>query len=307
MSAQLNGIVVLDKPVDISSAQAVAKVKKILGASKCGHAGTLDPFATGVLICCVNQATRLSGFFLRGMKTYEAVMRLGIRTDTQDRTGREQERHPVPAISDDALESLFQRFEGRQLQQPPIYSALKHEGTALYKLARMGHPVQKAARPITIERLRLLESRLPDVHFEIRCSAGTYVRTVCADLGDRLGCGAHLAQLRRTASSHFRIHNAIGLAALQSLADLGQAGTALMSMTAALEDMPTITADNDLLEHIRHGRTLTMAQMTSAIAFRAIEGSVDGFMKVVDRHHRLRAVVEAAAHGDVYNYCCVFH
>ncbi len=307
MHAELNGIVVLDKPADISSARAVAKVKKILGAAKCGHAGTLDPFATGVLICCINQATRLSGFFLRGAKSYEAVLRLGVRTDTQDLTGQVLERRAVPAFSDTELRAAFEAFEGTQLQQPPIYSALKHEGTALYKLARKGTPVQKPPRSITIERLRVIDTRLPDIRFEVRCSSGTYVRTLCADIGHRLGCGGHLAHLRRTASSQFGIESAVRLEALQSLADRGDAHAGLIDMAAALAHMPTITADSALLEHIRHGRELALARIPSATAVRAIEGTVDGYVKIVDQHNRLRAVVRPAALNGTYDYCCVFH
>lgn len=307
MHDELNAIVILDKPADISSAQAVARVKRILGAAKCGHAGTLDPFATGVLICCVNQATRLAGFFLHGTKSYEALLRLGIRTDTQDHTGQVLQRANVPSFTAQQLRTVFGEFEGSRQQQPPIYSALKHKGTTLYKLARKGKPVQKPPRSITIERLRIIETRLPDIRFEIKCSAGTYVRTLCSDIGDRLGCGGHLAELRRTASSQFGIADAISLEKLQALVACGDVHKGIVEMAAALDDIPTITADNALLEHVRHGRDLTIARIPSAVAVRAIEGTADGYIKIVDQQNRLKAVVRQTGQAGSYNYCCVFN
>jgi tRNA pseudouridine55 synthase len=163
MRPQLNGIIVLDKPAGMSSARAVAKVKHLLGAKKVGHAGTLDPFATGVLICCINQATRLARFFLQDNKTYQAVLRLGVETDTQDATGRVIATSAVPAIEPDRLAVIIKGFEGRQLQLPPVYAALKHEGTPIYKLARQGRPIQKPARPITVAAIRVTAMDLPDI------------------------------------------------------------------------------------------------------------------------------------------------
>jgi tRNA pseudouridine55 synthase len=179
MPTELNGIVVVDKPEGISSAGVVARVKGIFGARKVGHTGTLDPFATGVLICCINQATRLSQFFLKGDKTYEAELVLGVVTDTQDATGTVVERHPW-------VDCRWNRSGKRRRglwapsQVPPVYSALKHRGTPLYKLARRGRPWKNRPGRYGLHRLEVLDVNLPAVRFSVSCSSGTYVRTLCA-------------------------------------------------------------------------------------------------------------------------------
>jgi tRNA pseudouridine55 synthase len=207
-------VLIIDKPAGLSSAQVVGRVKKLLHVKKVGHAGTLDPFATGVLVCLVNQATRLAQFFLSSEKQYEAELRLGIDTDTQDRTGQVIRRRPIPEGVEAALQRVCDRFVGDIAQIPPAFSALKHQGVALYKLARSGKPVRKPARNIRIEQLQIRSISLPTVRFSVTCSAGTYIRTLCADIGEMLGCGGHLSELRRTVSSGFNIDEAISLEAL---------------------------------------------------------------------------------------------
>ena len=194
-----SGILVVHKPEGISSAGVVSLVKRRLRADKVGHCGTLDPFASGVLVCCINQATRISRFFLHEDKSYEAVLRLGVETDTQDVTGKTVATAPV-TVTEEAIRSACSGMVGRMWQQPPAYSALKHEGVPLYRLARSGRPMQKPAREIVIHHLEVLAVDLPDVRFAVTCSGGTYVRTLAADLGRLLGCGAHLRRLVRTAS-----------------------------------------------------------------------------------------------------------
>lgn len=304
MRSELNGVIVLDKPAQITSAKAVAEVKRSLGAAKVGHTGTLDPFATGVLLCCVNQATRLARFFLHGDKRYEALLRLGVATDTQDPTGQVVSQAPVPELTENQLRSAFDRFLGPQWQQPPVYAALKHQGTPLYKLARQGRPVQKPARPIVISALRIVHIALPDVRFEVSCSAGTYVRTLCADIGAVLGCGGHLAELRRTACGGFTIAEAVRLETLRGMADAGERQALLVSMETVLRHLPTFQADETVLARVAHGQPLTALQVPEA----SILGSVqpDGALKVVDAQGRLRAVLERAPDGGIYNYCCVF-
>jgi tRNA pseudouridine55 synthase len=302
-----NGVMILDKPADMSSARAVAKAKKLLDVKKIGHTGTLDPFATGVLICCINQATRLARFFLHADKSYRAVLRLGVETDTHDATGRVTARAGVPIISADHLRAVLKGFEGPQLQLPPVYAALKHEGTPLYKLARLGKPVQKPARPVTVLHIAVLEIDLPDVGFEITCSSGTYVRALCADMGRVLGCGGHLAALHRTASSGFSIAQAISLEALQEMDGAARLQKALIPMNKALQHMPMFVAGDDVLQRIAHGRRLTVQDLPPA----AIQVSSDccriSHVKVVDGDLNLKAVLRPAADGRVYDYCCVFH
>ena len=167
---ELNGVIVIDKPPGITSANVVARVKKLLKAKKAGHTGTLDPFATGVLVCCINRATKLSRFFLHGKKRYEAILQLGVETDTQDLTGNVINVCHNLEFSEKAIQSAFKRFEGKIEQLPPVYSALKHKGVPLYKLARSKKPVQKPARQVSIITLKILKIKLPFIRFEVLCS-----------------------------------------------------------------------------------------------------------------------------------------
>lgn len=305
MRDQLSGVIVLNKPADISSAKVVSKVKKLLDASKVGHTGTLDPFATGVLVCCLNQATRLAAFFLHSDKTYEAVMRLGIATDTQDATGSIVRQAEIPATAESGLEAIFEKFIGHQMQQPPIHAALKHRGTPLYKLARQGTPVRKPARAIVIASLRILEVDLPRIRFEVCCSAGTYIRTLCADIGDALGCGAHLEQLHRTLGGGFGIDEAI---TLESLTDLGHGAweSALIPMGAALRGMPVFSAEPGLLQRVAFGQTLTQAHVPATKIEKPADAAYPHHVKIVDGAGNLKAVLQKTPDGTGYNYCCVF-
>jgi tRNA pseudouridine55 synthase len=307
MRNELSGVIILDKPANMSSAQALSKVKRLLGARKAGHAGTLDPFATGVLICCINQATRLAQFFLHGDKTYEAVLRLGIKTDTQDVTGRVAHQADLPSIDAQSLMSICKSFEGKQMQLPPVYAALKHEGTPLYKLARQGKPVQKPARPITIRAIDVKKIELPDIHFTVSCSSGTYVRTLCADMGDTIGCGGHLFRLRRVASSGFSIENAHPLEALEAITPGNRQKETLTPMAAAISHMPTFIANEDVLKNVVHGRKLDNTHIPSALIQRPMVDSPAGHLKVVDAELNLRAVLKKSPDGAAYDYCCVFH
>jgi tRNA pseudouridine55 synthase len=307
MRRQLNGVLAIDKPADQSSAKTVAVVKRLLGVAKVGHCGTLDPFATGVLVCCVNQATRLARFFLRGRKSYTAVLRLGTQTDTQDATGQVVETARVPQLQTDRLAEVFNRFEGDILQQPPVYAALKHQGTPLYKLARTGKPVQKPPRRVTIDRIRITDVRLPDIQFDVICSAGTYVRTLCADIGRRIGCGGHLTSLRRTASSGFSIEDAIPLEVLEALESAEQRRKRLTHMSDALKGIPEVEAKQDLLEHIAHGRPLTSRHVSPKSMDLCSAPASDAYLKVVDAGRELRAVIRYIPESSAYDYCCVFH
>lgn len=301
MPPELNGIVVVDKPKGLSSARVVSRIKRLFGAKKVGHTGTLDPFATGVLICCINRATRLSQFFLKGDKTYEAVLRLGIATDTQDETGTVTARHPVVRVSDAVVLQTAGRFTGWITQIPPIYSALKHQGTPLYKLARRGKAVEKPARQVRIDRLDILDVNLPEVRFLVSCSSGTYIRTLCADMGEALGCGGHLKTLRRTASCGFSIDSAISLDDLDNLKAQGRLDDAVIGMNDALHFMPELIADDTLTQKMRNGMKLSEADFPVRPT-----ASDRGFFKVVDQSGHLIAVLGESSAADNYNYCCVF-
>lgn len=307
MRSQLSGVLTIDKPAYQSSAKTVAVVKKLLGVAKVGHSGTLDPFATGVLVCCINQATRLARFFLRSRKSYTAVLRLGEQTDTQDTTGQVVATSSVPQWQPDRLADLFKQFEGQTMQQPPAYSALKHKGTPLYKLARNGTPVQKPPRPVTIWSLRITDVRLPDIQFDVTCSAGTYVRTLCTDIGDRIGCGGHLSALRRTASGGFSLTDAVPLETLEAIDGTEQRLQLLTPMADALDDMPEFEANPDLLQRIAHGRPLTAAHVPQESINKRTAPACCGYVKVVDAGKELKAVIKFIPDKTAYDYCCVFH
>lgn len=301
MQKLTSGILVVDKPEGISSAGLVSQVKRRLKAKKVGHCGTLDPFASGVVVCCVNKATRLSGFFLHGDKRYEATLRLGVETDTQDLTGNIVSESPVD-IPEETIRSVFDALIGPMKQCPPVYSALKHQGVPLYKLARAGRPIQKPPRDIVIHHLEILAADPPDIRFEVACSGGTYVRTLAADIGRMLGCGAHLRKLVRTASGQFTLKEALTPAEVASLAASASLGHRMIDMSDALAFMPKRTAAPWTADKIRHGKPLTESDIE-----RPETDSPSGCLRVVDSDDRLIAIIEHKKGNPLYNYCCVFN
>ncbi len=297
-----SGILVLDKPADMSSAKAVATVKRILKARKVGHTGTLDPFATGVLVCCINQATRLAQFFLHGRKKYRAVMHLGVETDTQDVTGRVVSSTATRALTADGVSATVKQFEGFYWQQPPAYSALKLRGVPLYRYARQGRPVQKPSRRVEIEAIRLLGIDLPFVRFEVTCSAGTYIRTLCSDIGDRLGCGGHLKELRRVESGRFALVDALTLSELEFLTRRGRIFTRMVSMADALPDIPSIVANKSLTHHLKHGRVVQKNDFDEGLFNEA-----QGLVKILDSHRNLLAILTYQGDSDRLHYVCALN
>ncbi len=300
MTLEANGVIIVDKAAGLSSAKVVAQVKELFQAKKAGHAGTLDPFATGVLVCCLNRATRLARFLLRGFKKYEAVLQLGMTTDTQDVTGETISEASCLAVSDQQIRSVFQQFEGAIEQKPPLYSALKHQGVPLYKLARHGNPVQKPARPVFIETLDIQKIALPEICFTVACSAGTYVRTLCADIGERLGCGGHLKRLRRIYSSGFTIDEAVTLETLAKQVDT--ASPKIIPLGKALRGMPAYIADDTLGHKIHRGVVLNSQDVDLRQA-----DAPEGLLQILNPALELLAVIEADRPGNRWKYCCVFN
>jgi tRNA pseudouridine55 synthase len=301
----LNGIIVIDKPAGISSARVVSILKKALNAKKVGHAGTLDPFADGVLICCVNQATKLADFLLHGPKRYIAELKLGEETDTQDLTGTVISRTEPNNFPTESIQAVFKGFEGSIEQLPPVYSALKHKGVPLYKLARNGQPVQKPPRPVEIYSIKVLDIKMPLIRFEVSCSAGTYIRTLGADIGKMLGCGGHLNALKRTASSGFTLDQAVSLSALEDLRPGNPLPASFINMADALPEMPAYTADRQLAKNIRHGQRITIRDLTGNEDFDTdrISGSE---IKIVDQTGELVAILNYHKHNRRLDYRCVF-
>ncbi|HPK33215.1 MAG TPA: tRNA pseudouridine(55) synthase TruB [Ottowia sp.] len=217
----VHGVLLLDKPLGLSSNQALQKAKWLLRAEKAGHTGTLDPLATGVLPLCFGAATKFSALHLDADKTYQATLCLGVTTSTGDAEGEVTGRQPVPAIDDAALEAVRQRFLGAITQVPPMHSALKKDGKALYEYARAGIEVERAPRDVQIHALKLAlahtQQAQPAIEIEVTCSKGTYIRTLGEDIGKALGCGGHLTRLRRTATGPFTAADCITLEALEAM------------------------------------------------------------------------------------------
>ncbi len=306
ITKNLSGVLVVDKPAGISSAKVVAIVKKVLSAKKVGHTGTLDPFATGVLVCCINHATKLAKFFLQGKKKYTALVHLGVETDTQDSTGIIISKCNKVHFSENKIRSVFKRFEGKIEQFPPIYSALKHKGVPLYKLARKGKPVQKPSRSVFISYIDILDLNLPFVRFEVLCSSGTYVRTLCSDIGTSLGCGGHLKELRRTESSQFTIQDAVTISELKELAKCGKISQRLINMTDALKDMKSVIANDDLTQKIFRGNIITSADISPDLV-KNFTGDQEDIFKVLNRENKLIAVLTFHKGKKRFNYNCVFN
>ena len=219
----VHGVLLLDKPLGLSSNQALQKAKWLLRAEKAGHTGTLDPLATGVLPLCFGAATKFSGLHLDADKTYEATLQLGVTTTTGDAEGEVMERRAMPAITPEQLEAVRQRFLGRITQVPPMHSALKKDGKALYEYARAGIEVERAPREVEIHALNLALAQVDQaqaaIKIEVTCSKGTYIRTLGEDIGRALGCGGHLTRLRRTATGPFVAAQCTTLPALEALDD----------------------------------------------------------------------------------------
>jgi len=213
----LDGILLIDKPSGCTSHDVVDALRKKLHIRKVGHAGTLDPLATGLLIMLIGKATKASQYLMSLGKEYEATMKLGETTDSQDADGEIILTRPVPELTEEAIKEVFDGFMGDQYQLPPMFSAKKVKGQPLYKLARQGKVVEREPRVIHVGSLELLEMNLPEVTFRVACSKGTYVRTLAHDMGEKLSCGAHLTELRRTGIDKFRVNDAVKLEDLQGM------------------------------------------------------------------------------------------
>ncbi len=251
-AAHESGILIVDKPVDMSSFSVVAKLKKSLRLKKAGHCGTLDPFATGVLLICVNQATRIADYLINQSKTYRFSVCLGVETDTLDRTGSVTRTHEGPPKAREEFERALERFRGTYLQQVPDYAAVKIGGQRLYKLTRKGVEFDRPQREVGIFSLDLLDYDWPCAVLEAHCSKGTYIRQLAADIGALLGCGAHVTELRRLASGPFDIDRA---ATLDDLCDAPQSWRErLTPMSVALSHLPrAMLEDVEILNRLRDG------------------------------------------------------
>ena len=252
-----SGVVVVNKPSGPTSFDVVRRVKGLFKAKRVGHTGTLDPTATGVLPICVGEATKVAGFIADGEKEYEATVRFGQVTDTQDAAGRVLETRPIEGLIEDRVREALRSFVGLIEQTPPMYSARKIEGKRLYELARAGEEVERAPRTVNVDEARMTFFQPPDCGIFVRCSKGTYLRTLAHDLGARLGCGAHLRELRRVRVGPFGIDESVGVDELMAAAKQGRDELAryLKPLDRALEGLAELRLDAQLTRRVAHGHT----------------------------------------------------
>ncbi len=250
---QKDGIIIVDKESGPTSFMVVKRIKDILKVKKAGHAGTLDPFATGVLVALLNQGTKLFPFLMSQDKVYKAALRLGIERDTQDLTGRVIKETAIGRLTREDIEHKTRQFLGRIKQVPPLYSAVHHHGKRAYELARDGLEVDLQERDVRIDYINILSVDLPHVWIEVGCSSGTYIRTLAADLGRSLGTGAHLTFLRRIKSGQFLIGNAFTLTQIAQHLSNDTVDEVIISLKDALKGMVEIEIPNTLARKIRNG------------------------------------------------------
>jgi len=264
----MNGFLIVNKPAGMTSHDVVNAVRRLAGTRRVGHAGTLDPMATGVLVLALDAATRLVQFIDGSDKTYRATLRLGETTTTYDADGDVVERRPV-TVSQAEVEAALAVFRGDIMQIPPMYSAVKVKGQKLYKLARQGKEIERALRPVTIRRLDALAWALPDVNIEVVCSAGTYIRSLAHDLGQRLGCGAHLTALTRTAAGEFRLEDSHTLETLDALVRAGRLAEVLLPLETALTALPVIVLTSEQEQAVRFGQAVALDNASDAALVQA--------------------------------------
>lgn len=262
---QVDGIVLLDKPRGLSSNQALQKVRRLFNAAKAGHTGALDPLATGALPVCLGEATKVAGILLGNDKAYTVGARLGITTDTDDSDGQPLRERPVPTFDSNTISALLPRFVGSIRQVPPVYSALKQGGEPLYRKARRGETIEVPARTVSIHAIDLLATGGDSFELHVVCGSGTYIRSLVRDLGELLGCGAHVTSLRRLWVAPFRDQPLWSLEALQALAADGGAGldSALMPIGRALQTLPCVVLDAGQARRLGMGQPVQVTMPAS--------------------------------------------
>ncbi|GAB4570655.1 MAG: tRNA pseudouridine(55) synthase TruB [Anaerolineae bacterium] len=255
MSAEdVFGFLNLNKPVGPTSHDVVARVRRLTHVRKVGHAGTLDPLASGVLVICLGPATRLSDYAMHTTKQYRATVRLGAVTDTYDAEGQVVAEYSVPALDRAAIEAALARFQGEIEQVPPMYSAIKQGGKKLYELARAGQEVARPPRKVTIEHIELVTLDLPELVLDVTCSSGTYIRSLAHDLGAALGTGAYLAGLVRTASGPFHIQDAVTLEDFEDAVQAGNWRQLVLPPDIALQALPAVHLTPEQAAGVLHGQ-----------------------------------------------------
>jgi len=263
MKIQVDGLLIVDKPEGMTSLDVVKEIKRRFHVKKAGHIGTLDPFATGVLPIVINEGTKLVPFLEEEPKEYEAVMKLGEETTTDDFTGKVTLRGSWDDVTPELIHRVFQNFLGRIQQIPPMFSALKLNGIPLYRLARKGIEVERKEREVEIFKLQIEEMNLPKVRFKVSCSKGTYIRTLGKDIGKKIGCGAHLLSLKRIRSGLFTLEGAIPWERLKNLSSAEELSPWMISLKEALPRLPEVIGDERLVKKIRFGKKMVVRDLSS--------------------------------------------
>jgi len=280
-----SGILNIDKPAGATSHDVVARVRRLTPGSRVGHAGTLDPMATGVLVVCIGGATRLIEYVADASKRYRATIRFGVTTATWDAEGEVEERRPTGGLTLEAIEAALSRFVGVIEQVPPMYSALKRDGQPLYRLARRGITVEREPRRVHVYAIEVEGWECPDLVVHVHCSKGTYVRALAHDLGEMLGVGAHLAALTRTAVGAFTLQEAVDLEGLLAERESGGWREHLLDASVAVRGLPRAVLDDEAARRIGHGQAVTL-DVAKCTSFRGDGSEVAAF----DRQGRLLAV-----------------
>ena len=296
MSFTLNSVVNLFKPIGPTSFDMVWSVRKILGVKKAGHIGTLDPIADGVLPICLNQSTRIIQFLASLQKTYRATLELGSETDTQDATGQKISTNDPSLINEAKIKQVFQTFVGEQDQIPPMYSAKKKNGIPLYKLARNGINIPRKPVKVTVYSIDFIKKEGVQVFFEVRCSAGTYIRTLSHDIGEKLGCCAHMVRLTRTRVGLLDLERTLTLEELKAANEDGSLCEKLFPLEEALNFLPAIRVKEEYLESISHGVALSKCSLDDL----PDQLKMGHYFRVLGNNDKILAVVEAVVNQDSY-------
>jgi len=270
MSAEkrVHGILNIDKPSGLTSHDVVAEVRRLVGVRRVGHAGTLDPIATGVLLVCLGQATRVAEYLMQGEKHYRATFHLGIETNTYDANGTVVRETPLPALGIEEIERALEQLRQIEQQLPPPFSAVRQGGERLYRLARRGIAVQLRPRPIKITALEMIAWQPPLLTLDIRCSPGTYVRSLAHDLGTRLGVGGHVRALQRLASGSWRLEEAVTLEQLRIAVAQGDWMKYLHPLDAALQNLPRLEVTEEMAAHLAQGRCVPLPDTSATFPLR---------------------------------------
>jgi tRNA pseudouridine55 synthase len=299
--AVVSGVLIIDKPAGLTSHDVVARVRRTLGLRQVGHFGTLDPFATGVLPVSVGKATRFAQFYLKSRKAYAGTVRFGFSTDTYDSTGQSTSESLPVVLERETLERIFREFTGRLMQTPPPFSAKHVGGVRAYELARQQKPVSLAPVEVEIYALELLGIEQQDVRFAVECSGGTYVRSLAHDLGQKLHCGAYLADLRRTGVAEFKESQAVTLDRLAEMVEEKRLEECLVRLEALLPEFPELVVRGRQEVGVRHGHAFELAQSTRVgRGANASRSPVAALLKILNPERRLIAIARHVE-GSVYH------